>query len=116
MVTKPSVLIVDRSSESREVLRTALERRGVTILEANRADRGLQLAEQHHPDVIVLDLELQSEGDEKVCGQFAQQAKNEQSSLVVLGTAQLQQNASQQCVSKPYHYGPLIRKIESLIN
>ena len=53
-----SVLIVDRSEETREVLQTVLERRGVRTLAAGRTETGLDLARQHHPDLIVLDLEI----------------------------------------------------------
>ena len=61
---QPSVLIVDSSPETREVLGTALERQGVRILSASRAERGLELAREHHPDLIVLDLEVEnSQGD-----------------------------------------------------
>ena len=49
----PTVLIVDPSADNREVLRTALARRGLTIFEAEAADRGLELAREHRPDVIV---------------------------------------------------------------
>jgi len=52
------VLIVDGSQENREVLTAALERKGCKILSTSRAKRGLELAQQHRPDVIVLDLEL----------------------------------------------------------
>ena len=53
-----SVLIVDRSEETREVLQTVLERRGVRTLAAGRAEMGLELARRHHPDLVVLDLEI----------------------------------------------------------
>ena len=55
---QPSVLIVDRSEETREVLQTVLERRGVRTLAAGRTAAGLDLARRHQPDLIVLDLEL----------------------------------------------------------
>ena len=41
LVRGSSVLIVDGSTEDRQVLRTALERRGVRVFEAARADAGL---------------------------------------------------------------------------
>ena len=59
-----SVLIVDSSEETQEVLRTALERRGMRILAANRAGPGLELAQEHHPDLIVLDLEVEDQNAE----------------------------------------------------
>ncbi len=40
MDSQQSVLIVDSSEETREVLQTALERRGLRILSANRARPG----------------------------------------------------------------------------
>jgi len=115
LTTKPSVLIVDRSEESREVLRTALERRGMEIFEAGQADRGLQLARQYHPNVIVLDHELESDSTVELFDQFAEQTADEQA-IVVLGPARVPHNTARQFVAKPYHYGPLIRRIEGLIN
>ena len=53
-----SVLIVDQSEESRDVIRTILEPRGVKVLEAEAAGRGLKLLRERHPNVVVLDLEL----------------------------------------------------------
>ncbi|HUT89583.1 MAG TPA: hypothetical protein VMY37_08815 [Thermoguttaceae bacterium] len=37
LASRPSVLIVDQSEKTREVLRTALERRGLRVLAACRA-------------------------------------------------------------------------------
>ena len=68
---QPSVLIVDRSEETREVLQTVLERRGVRTLAAGRTAAGLDLARRHQPDLIVLDLELDdvAECTEELAGQ-----------------------------------------------
>ncbi len=54
---KPSVLIVDRSEETREVLQTALNRRGVQTYTAKHASEGVVLGRRHHPNLIILDLE-----------------------------------------------------------
>jgi CheY-like chemotaxis protein len=71
LVPKRSVLVVDRSEETREVLTTALERRGCRIFAASRARRGLELAREHQPDLIVLDLEVDGSPPEDVCEPFA---------------------------------------------
>ena len=110
----PSVLIVEQSDESRDVLRTALERRGVTILEAAEARAGLDLLRQHHPNVAVLDLEADWADDEAIRAGYDGQ---QDSSLVVLGTAR-RPNAclpDDRVVRKPYHFAPLIRTIEGLL-
>ena len=85
---KRSVLIVDRSDESREVLRTVLARRGVQILEASGARAGLELCRRHHPEVVVLDLDSQAAGDETVQSEYQSQADNDSASLLMLGGLQ----------------------------
>jgi DNA-binding response OmpR family regulator len=122
-----SVLIVDPSEETREVLRTALERRGVRIFSACRAKQGLELARNHHPDLIVLDLELDFDGEqigqanasnpENRCNPFAEQSRADQTPLVMLGTVRrgMDRLPEGEFVAKPYHYGPLIRRIEELL-
>ncbi|MCH8177391.1 MAG: hypothetical protein IIC09_04185, partial [Proteobacteria bacterium] len=52
-----SVLIVDPSRDTREVLRIALARQGVEVLEADQRAEGMSIARERHPDVIVVDLE-----------------------------------------------------------
>ena len=117
MFSEPSVLIVDRSPETREVLKTVLERRGCRILAASRAARGLELAREHHPDLIVLGLEEPSPEAEEVCMPLAAESEASHTPLVVLGKCRRRGSALAhgEFVSKPYHYGPLIRRIEELL-
>ena len=115
MPKSPSVLIVEPSADEREVLRTVLERRGLRIWEAAEVETGLQLAREHHPDVIVLDAETNHAGDADVQAQFDDEASEQHSSLIILG--RLRRNGPLpvgQQIAKPYHYGPLIHKIEQL--
>ncbi len=116
-MVKRSVLIVDRSEETREVLKTVLERRGLRTLAAGEARRGLELAREHHPDLIVLDLEVDQSPPAEVCGPFSEQAEVDQTPLVLLGSCR-RSLFGERCgefVSKPYHFGPLVRKIEQLL-
>jgi CheY-like chemotaxis protein len=111
------VLIVDQSDDSREVLRTVLEQRGMRILEASRADDGLELARRHRPDLIVLDMELDASNPATVSGEFASHSGLGQTPLVVLGSARRAGNPTAgEFVAKPYHYAPLIRRIERLLD
>jgi len=119
LVQPRSVLIVDRSEETREVLTTALERRGVRILSASRPQRGLQLAREYRPDLIVLDLEAE-DGEaeaEEVCAPFAEELRADQTTLVVLGSVRRDcpHPPAGEFIPKPYHYGPLIHRIEELL-
>jgi CheY-like chemotaxis protein len=114
-MTSPSVLIVDASADNREVLRTVLARRGLQILEADAADKGLELARKHQPDVIVLDLEPERAGAEEIRRQFSTTATRQTSRLIVLG--KLRRGpvfTGGHVISKPYHFAPLIHTIERL--
>lgn len=113
-----SVLIVDRSEESREVLKTALERRGMQIFATGRAQRGLEWTREHHPDLIVLDIEADTPGSGDFVAPFLEQSRTTPTRLVLLGSVRCGSSgsASREFVAKPYHYGPLIRKIEALLS
>jgi len=113
----PRVLIVDRSEETHEVLQTVLGRRGVRTYGARRTGRGLALAEQLQPDVIVLDIEAGQTDPEAVCASFAAQSRQNATPLVVLGSVRRASVAAElgEFVRKPYDWGPLVRKIEELL-
>jgi len=113
-----SVLIVDHSEETRQVLQTALERRGLRTFSASRAGVGLELARQYRPDLIVLDLELDDSPSGDLPGSFAEQSCRDRIPLVMLGTVRrgAENPPEGEFVAKPYHYGPLIRKIEELLH
>jgi chemosensory pili system protein ChpA (sensor histidine kinase/response regulator) len=111
------VLIVDAADETRDVLQTALERRGLKTMTANQVHQGLAMAQEHRPELIVLDLEIDGERSDDVAAQFAQQAPPDQTSLVLLGTIRRRQALPQgEYVAKPYHYAPLIRRIEAILS
>jgi CheY-like chemotaxis protein len=135
--SRRSVLIVDSSAETREVLQTVLERQGVRTLSADRATRGVELAQRHRPDLIVLDMELEdmpverfSDGlptaemaeksassPDSATASFGASAPSYQPQMVLLGSLRdyRQKPAGGEFVAKPYHYAPLIRKIEELL-
>ena len=69
------VLIVDAADETREVLQTALEHRGLKTAAAVHARQGLAMAKELHPDLVVLDLEIDGEITDDVAAQFAQQCR-----------------------------------------
>ena len=109
-----SVLIVDDSADSREVLRAVLELRGWKIIEADDAADGLAKADELHPDIIVLDSDTTDDCDLEASYDVASRRNN--ASLVVIGRARynLPESDRHRVVAKPYHYAPLIRTIDEL--
>jgi chemosensory pili system protein ChpA (sensor histidine kinase/response regulator) len=112
-----SVLIVDPSDETREVLQTALERRGLRIFAAGAVREGLELARSEQPDLIVVDIEAEDSAAEAFSAPFTEQSRTAQTPLVLLGSLRRgwQPPRGGEFVSKPYHYGPLIRRIEEIL-
>ena len=108
-----SVLIVDSSKDTREVLRTALARHGVEVLEADQRTQGVTIARERRPDVIVVDLEDPAEDAPEVLESFADGSDSGDPPIVILGTARQKKTAAGgDFFTKPYHYAPLIRTIE----
>jgi CheY-like chemotaxis protein len=111
----PSVLIVDSSDDTREVLRTVLSRRGMRTIEADQAEQGLALARIHRPDVIVLDIDEDQFGTEQFSDRFADEASDDRSQLIVVGRSNRETAyRGSRMVSKPYHVGSLVHTIEQL--
>lgn len=118
LAREPSVLIVDRSEETREVLKTALQRRGLKVLATAGRTRGLELARHARPTLIVLDLDSEDSSPEQVHAQFTQQSQSSQTKMLFLGSLRRGSTGfgEAEWISKPYHFAPLVRKIEELLN
>ena len=117
--SRRSVLIVDASDETRIVLQTALERRGVRTMAASRAEQGLRLPRRHHPDLIVLDLEIDASVADAVAAPFAEQSRTDRGPALVACWGSVRRRAPHppgEYVAKPYHYAPLIRRIEEILS
>ena len=117
MSTSPCVLIVDESDESREVLSELLERHGAVAVGTDRADKAAELTYEHHPDIIVFDVESDHSDCYDASRRLAVVAKSNETPVILLGSVRRGNFGlpSGQFVAKPYHYGPLLRKIEGLL-
>ena len=113
----PRVLIVDESAESRDVLRTLLERNGAMTLETPRLEQAIGLAESFRPHLIVMDAESDHSAAGSATSDLRAAASRTGTPVVILGTVRPTggPSAAGQFVTKPYHYGQLLRKIESLL-
>jgi len=117
-LTSPGrVLIVDGSDECRTVLRTALEHHGAIALEASNYDQAIAAFDAQRPDLVILDADTpgRSATDADEFARFADQAAMP---IIILGTlagANCGNGRSRHCISKPYHFAPLIHRIEQLL-
>ncbi len=120
---KSRILIVDASTESREILRTLLQRKGAETLEASGARRASQIVRERQPDLILYDAESEkllsakAREDAGALDDLGRTTTRSDIPIVVLGTTKRRASPfpTGQFVSKPYHYAPLIRRIEELL-
>jgi len=112
------ILIVERSREDLEVLETAVQRRGLETIGTRQPDVGLQMIRDHNPDLILLDIESISTDYAKLFGRFEAESQSRRTPLVLLGKNQRSQRdmPSGVHVPTPYHYAPLLRRIEELLD
>lgn len=52
------VLIVEDNAANMKLARLVLERAGYTVLSANAAEEGVELAQRHQPDLVLMDVQL----------------------------------------------------------
>ena len=66
----PRVLLVDDDADFREFVKTCLEKESYRILEATDGNRGLQMALEEKPDIVVLDIEMPGLNGIAVCAEL----------------------------------------------
>jgi len=54
----PTVLIAEDSHDTRIMLKRAFELKGYSVLEAEDGSEALELAKRHHPNLLVVDLNM----------------------------------------------------------
>jgi two-component system, cell cycle response regulator DivK len=52
------VLLVEDDEDTRYLMQLEMERRGYRVIEADDGEKAVALAEQEHPDIILMDLSL----------------------------------------------------------
>jgi two-component system cell cycle response regulator DivK len=52
------ILVVEDHEENRRILRDLLTSAGFTVVEAVTGDQGVEMAETHRPDLILMDIQL----------------------------------------------------------
>ncbi len=55
-----TIMIVDDDADSREIMRTLLEVKGLKVVEAKAASEVLELARKSMPDLIVMDIMMET--------------------------------------------------------
>jgi two-component system, HptB-dependent secretion and biofilm response regulator len=117
MTTTTRVLIVDPSRESREVLCALVERMGCQPISSARTAEAVELTRSSRPHLIVCDEDGDSSRDLAGLAELNEAAARTDTPVVLLGAAKFPRLAQHpgEVVAKPYHYAPLILRIEAAL-
>lgn len=84
MDTKGTILIADDEADILEIIGYNLSREGYKVLEAKDGIQALDLARQHHPDLIILDIMMPYKSGIEVCNMLRTQPEFKETLIVML--------------------------------
>jgi DNA-binding response OmpR family regulator len=116
------ILVVDDEPDVLLLCRMNLEHAGHQVIEAPDGERGLQLAREHRPDAVILDLMLPNVDGYEVLRSLNEDPAGIDPAVVVL-TAKARQEDRLRClrggadefVTKPFSPGSLVDTVEQLL-
>ena len=53
-----TILLVEDNADNRDIYRTVLEHFGYDVIEAHDGEMGIRLAQERHPDLILMDISI----------------------------------------------------------
>jgi DNA-binding response OmpR family regulator len=116
------ILVVDDEPDVLLLCRMNLEHAGHQVIEAPDGERGLQMAREHRPDAMILDLMLPNVDGYEVLRSLNEDPASVHLAVVVL-TAKARQEDRVRClqggadefVTKPFSPGSLVDTVEQLL-
>ena len=117
-----TILVVDDSPSHLKMMQTAIEGRGYDILTAADGEEALQQAQQHHPDVILLDIVLPKKNGYQVCRQLKASESTHAIKIIMISSKTqesdkywgLKQGADAY-LTKPFEPSVLLAAVESAL-
>ena len=116
------ILVVDDEPDVLLLCRMNLEHAGHQVIEAPDGERGIQMAREHRPDAVILDLMLPNVDGYEVLRSLNEDPAGIDPAVVVL-TAKARQEDRLRClrggadefVTKPFSPGSLVDTVEQLL-
>jgi DNA-binding response OmpR family regulator len=114
-----TILIIEDETELSRVLRSYLEKAGMTVLSAVRGDSGLALWEKHSPDLVLLDLNLPGMDGLDV----ARQIRRKADTPIIMVTARVDETdrlvglelGADDYISKPYSPREVVARVRAVL-
>ncbi len=83
-MSKTIVLIVEDEADIRDLLSFNLEREGFTAIQAEDGQKGIELAQSHKPDIILLDVMMPGKDGFQVCRELERKPQTAHIPIIML--------------------------------
>ena len=114
-----TILVVDDDHEFIAVLESMLKGRGYGVLTASNGEEAIEKAKHHHPDLILMDVEMpRMEGDEAAMIIKGDAATKDIPILFLTGLhteKEIEELHEDDVIPKPVHFDQLLIKIKTLL-
>lgn len=118
----PTILICDDEAVLRELVRASLSERRFRLVEARSGDEALELAREHRPDLIVIDMMMPGRSGLDVLGEVRADPELAATPVILLtARAQVADRAAAEAagadrfVAKPFSPQALVAVIDELL-
>ncbi|RMD72010.1 MAG: response regulator [Gammaproteobacteria bacterium] len=118
-----TILIVDDSPTDIHVLKHMLEKHGYRTLAAANGEEGIQMAHQHHPDVILMDIVMPGISGFQAIRQLNQDPETRNIPVIVVSTKDMEtdkiwavRQGAKDYITKPVGEKELINKINAALS
>lgn len=122
MTGKGTVLVIDDEKDLIELVRYNLEREGFDVLAAEDGSAGLELAQQHQPEIVVLDLMMPGIDGLEVCRQLRADARTRRLPIIMLTARAAEADrivgleiGADDYVTKPFSPRELVARIKAVL-
>jgi diguanylate cyclase (GGDEF)-like protein len=121
-VSKPTILIVEDEYHLREILNFQLEVAGFTVIHAEDGPQGIQLATEHHPDLVLLDVMMPGFDGYEVCRRLRSSFATRDIPIIMLTAKTAEddkvtglENGANDYVTKPWQQRELMLRIRNVL-
>lgn len=112
----PQILIVDDDDNHRSMLNSLLQEIGCQTLEASDGKQGLQMAHEHHPDLILLDLAMPNMDGFELMVQLQENPQTSSIPIIVSSASVFEENRQRSLQAGATAFLPKPLQIDELFN
>ena len=121
-MSQPTILIVEDDFNLREILTFQLEGAGFAVLHAGDGLEGVQMATQHHPDLVLLDVMMPGFDGYEVCRRLRSSFATRDIPIIMLTAKTTEdekvtglENGANDYVTKPWQQRELMLRIRNVL-